>query len=256
MVPAARRAAAELATLRYRRRLQRSDGHNYRPLTVAEDAATCARLMDHVGWPIAHVVGHSYGALVALQMAIHAPARFVRLRYSSPQPEESPAQHRSLPPCSRSSPPTSPVTSQVQSTSSCATSAATATATFWMRWCRAPSTKQLDEADLFFQAELSAVRQWSFGPDDAERVTQPVLNVGGADSVPRFVQASELVQSWFPEAERLTVPGAGHLLMVAEPGRNRRRTGRLLRPPSDRPGGHSVMTTAFADASAAARCSP
>ena len=75
----------------------------------------------------------------------------------------------------------------------------------------------VDEADLFFQAEMAAVQQWSFGPDDAKRITQPVLNVRGANSVPRFVQGSELVQSWFPHAERLTVPDAGHLLMVANP---------------------------------------
>ena len=42
----------------------------------------------------------------------------------------------------------------------------------------------LAEADLFFQAEMPAVSQFAFGPDDAERVTQPVLNVVGADSVP------------------------------------------------------------------------
>ena len=64
-----------IATLSYRRRLLPSDGDRYRPLTVAEDAAVCARLMDHVGWPTAHVVGHSYGALVALQLAIDAPSR-------------------------------------------------------------------------------------------------------------------------------------------------------------------------------------
>ena len=33
----------------------------------------------------------------------------------------------------------------------------------------------------------------------------------------RFVEGSELVQSWFPEAERLSVPGAGHFLMVQNP---------------------------------------
>ena len=65
----------DLSTLRYRRRLLPSDGGGYRPLTVAEDAAFCARLMDHVGWPTAHVVGHSYGALVALQLAIDTPER-------------------------------------------------------------------------------------------------------------------------------------------------------------------------------------
>ena len=44
-----------------------------------------------------------------------------------------------------------------------------------------------------------------------------MLNVVGADSVARFVEGGELVQSWFPHAERLTVPNAGHLLMVQNP---------------------------------------
>jgi pimeloyl-ACP methyl ester carboxylesterase len=75
----------------------------------------------------------------------------------------------------------------------------------------------LDNADLFFQAEIPAVQQWSFGPDDAARVTQPVLNVVGTDSAPRFVEGAEVVQSWFPHAQRLPIPDAGHLLMVQNP---------------------------------------
>jgi pimeloyl-ACP methyl ester carboxylesterase len=75
----------------------------------------------------------------------------------------------------------------------------------------------LAEADLFFQAEMPAVQQWTFGPIDAERIAQPVLNVLGAKSEPRFVEGAALVQSWFPHAERLTVPAAGHLLMVQNP---------------------------------------
>ena len=56
------------STLLYRRDLRKTDAGTYRRLTVAEDAAICVRLMAHVGWERAHVVGHSYGALVALQM--------------------------------------------------------------------------------------------------------------------------------------------------------------------------------------------
>jgi hypothetical protein len=44
-----------------------------------------------------------------------------------------------------------------------------------------------------------------------------VLNVLGAESAPRFAEGSELIQSWFPRAQRLSVPGAGHLLMVQNP---------------------------------------
>jgi hypothetical protein len=31
------------------------------------------------------------------------------------------------------------------------------------------------------------------------------------------VEAADLVQTWFPDAERLDVPDAGHLLMVQNP---------------------------------------
>jgi pimeloyl-ACP methyl ester carboxylesterase len=75
----------------------------------------------------------------------------------------------------------------------------------------------LDEADQFFPAEIPAVQQFTFGPNEAARITQPILNVLGSASVQRFVEAAELVQSWFPHAERLTVPDAGHLLMVQNP---------------------------------------
>ncbi len=72
-------------------------------------------------------------------------------------------------------------------------------------------------ADHFFQAEMPAVQQFSFGPDEARRVHQPVLNVVGESTAPRFVEGAELVQSWFPGAERFTRPGATHLLMVEAP---------------------------------------
>ncbi len=61
--------------LRYRRRVRPDRAGVFRPLTAGEDAANCARLMDHIEWPIAHVAGHSYGALVALALALDHPSR-------------------------------------------------------------------------------------------------------------------------------------------------------------------------------------
>ena len=78
-------------------------------------------------------------------------------------------------------------------------------------------SEALAEADLFFQAEMPAVQSWSFGPAEAERVTQPVLNVLAANTVSRFVEGAELIQSWFPQAERLSIPDAGHLMLVQNP---------------------------------------
>ena len=65
----------DFAVLRYHRRVQPAEPGMIRPLTVAEDAALCVQLMDRVGWQVAHVAGHSYGALVALGLALDNPGR-------------------------------------------------------------------------------------------------------------------------------------------------------------------------------------
>jgi pimeloyl-ACP methyl ester carboxylesterase len=207
----------EFSTLRYRRRLRGSGRGAYRPLTVAEDAATCARLMDHVGWRTAHILGHSYGALVALQLAIDAPehVRSVALLEPAARGISSSQQVAAA---------LAPVVAAYRSGDK-----AGAVDGFLRHVCgdgyRAVLDREipgafpeaLDEADLFFEAEMPAVQSWSFGPADAERITQPVLNVLGAQSVPRFVEGSDLIQSWLPRAQRLSVPDAGHLLMVQNP---------------------------------------
>jgi pimeloyl-ACP methyl ester carboxylesterase len=205
---------AGFSTLSYRRHLRRRDDGTHRPLTVAEDATTCARLMDEVGWPKAHIVGHSYGALVALEMATSVPARVrsVALLEPAARGVSSSAAIAAV---------LKPVIAAYRSGD-----AAGAVNGFLRHVCgddyRAPLddavpgafAEALDAADVFFQAELPAVQQWSFGPEQARRVTQPVLNVLGAKTAPRFAEGAELVQSWLPEAEQLVVPDVGHLLMV------------------------------------------
>jgi pimeloyl-ACP methyl ester carboxylesterase len=205
------------ATLTYRRQLRKPDDGPYRPLTVTEDAAICTQLLDHVGWTRAHVVGHSYGALVALQMAIDTPSRVHSVVL--------------LEPATRGISSSAHVVETLQPVIAAyrAGDVAGAVDGFLRLVCGDDYRRTLEQvvpgavdeavaaADQFFQAEMAAVRDWSFGPGDAERVTQPVLNAVGTDTVRRFVEGGELIQSWFPHAERLSVPGAGHLLMVQNP---------------------------------------
>jgi pimeloyl-ACP methyl ester carboxylesterase len=205
------------STLTYRRHLRRPDGGAYRPLTVAEDAAICARLMDHVGWPVAHVVGHSYGCLVGIQMAMDTPGRVASVVLLEPAVRGISSAEQVLAALR-------PVFAAYRSGDSTG-----AVDLFLRHVCgdryRVVLERQLpgafdeavDEADLFFQAEMPAVQQWAVGAAEAARVDQPVLNVLGANSAPRFVEGSALVQSWFPHAERYSVPDAGHLLMVENP---------------------------------------
>lgn len=46
-----------------------------RPLTVSQMAADALALIDKAGWRSAHVVGHSLGGLIALQLALNAKSR-------------------------------------------------------------------------------------------------------------------------------------------------------------------------------------
>jgi pimeloyl-ACP methyl ester carboxylesterase len=208
---------ADLTTLRYRRRLRPSESGGYRSLTVADDAAICVRLMDHVGWPRAHIVGHSYGALVALQLAMDAPERVGSIAL--------------LEPAARGVSSSAQVVAALEPVVATYRSGDTAGAVDAFlrhvggdgyravldRVVPDASGDALAEADLFFQVEMPAVTRFRFVPSEAARITAPVLNVVGTESVPRFREGGELVQSWFPQAERLTVPRAGHLLMVQNP---------------------------------------
>jgi hypothetical protein len=69
-------------------------------------------------------------------------------------------------------------------------------------------------ADHFFQVELPAAAQWSFRQGDARLIDQRILNVIGTETVPRFVQTAAIVQSLFPNAVRVELSGAGHLMMA------------------------------------------
>jgi 3-oxoadipate enol-lactonase len=77
--------------------------------------------------------------------------------------------------------------------------------------------RALADADTFFRHELPALRTWSFGPDEARRVTQPVLAVVGEKSDPRFQRRHELLLEWMPRAEPFLLAGAGHLLHLQNP---------------------------------------
>jgi pimeloyl-ACP methyl ester carboxylesterase len=55
-----------------------------RPYTIADDAADLIDVLDRAGVEAAHVVGHSYGGLVAIELAVIAPGRVRSLHLLEP----------------------------------------------------------------------------------------------------------------------------------------------------------------------------
>src|SRR3954470_20977969 len=59
--------------IRYHRRGSAGSSPVQGPVAVKHQAADCRALLDALGIPKAHVVGHSYGGAIALQLALDAP---------------------------------------------------------------------------------------------------------------------------------------------------------------------------------------
>jgi pimeloyl-ACP methyl ester carboxylesterase len=57
----------------YHRRGFAGSTHPDGPLSIVQQARDCRALMQHLGVQRAHVVGHSYGGVIALQLALDAP---------------------------------------------------------------------------------------------------------------------------------------------------------------------------------------
>ena len=169
-----------------------------RPFSIEDDAAVCAQLLGHVGFDRPHVVGHSYGGVLALALA---GSRAVALRTIAllepagsgfPRPR---AGHSWA----------GAVDGAVPHARALAVVAEQFLGVVLGEDARGLLDRFLpgsfDEivahTDQFFQVELPAIARWSFGRDDARLIDQPILNVVGTKTVPRFVQTDGFL-SFYP----------------------------------------------------------
>jgi pimeloyl-ACP methyl ester carboxylesterase len=186
-------------------------------ITIADHAAHCARLMRRLGIERAHVVGHSSSAVIAVQPALDHPEAAHTLALMEP---------------ARPVPATEDQAEFVRTTVAPAMERYRAgdkpgAVDTWARGVfgdgyRAQLEPRLFEqaiadADAFFSQELPALQQWSVTREDARRITQPALAVGGENTVPTFPPRTELLASWLPDVERFELAGATHLLHFQRP---------------------------------------
>jgi 3-oxoadipate enol-lactonase len=211
------------------------------PGTVSIDtqAAHGWMLMRHLNLAPAHVVGHSSGASIALQLALDHPESVRSL---------------ALLETALLAVPTGPFAAAAMRHYRGGDK--TTAVHVWMRGVAGPDYRAtlsrilpgafdqaVRDADTFFGQELPAVRGWSFGPADAQRITQPVLAVLGGNSwevTAAFGQRHDLLLAWLPVVTSFVLPAATHLLHVQNPGGMAARLARFFTdveqaPPSGGP---------------------
>ena len=183
---------------------------------IEDDARLCARLLRTLGLRRVHLVGHSYGGVVALELARQGTADLRSLALLEP------ATIGLLPPGEAAARAT-PLSQMARSEGS-----ATAMDRFLRAVCDTDGPEALDKlipgaltdalshAAGFFTVELPAAVRWSFTASDACSVDVPVLHVRGGRSAPRFAAGAALLETWFPAADHRMLD-VNHFAMAQAP---------------------------------------
>jgi pimeloyl-ACP methyl ester carboxylesterase len=189
------------------------------PMTGQAQAADCRALLQYLGLQRAHVVGHSFGGCIALQLALDAPELVHSLVLLEPAlmvGASARAYRESL----------------LQSAQRYRTEGPQVVMqeffrARWPTYTRAalesvlPGGFQeaLADTPATFELDIGLV-DWTFTETEAQRITQPALVVLGADSPklhPRFEETYRHLLSWLPNAEGFVLPEATHFLQLETP---------------------------------------
>ena len=190
------------------------------PVSLAQHAAHCVSLMHELDIERAHVVGHSSGANVALQLALDAPSAVHSLAvlepalYSVPSAATSRAFVSTAIERFRAGDKVGAIDAFLQGVCGSGYRAVLD------RSLPGAFDQHVADAATFFTQELPALREWSFAFDDARRITQATLAVMGQKSAELdriWVERQELLLAWLPNVESFVLRNAGHLLSVENP---------------------------------------
>lgn len=198
------------------------------PVSISEQAADCLGLLRHLGLERAHVVGHSLGASIALQLAIDAteavgslallePALFVGASAESYREGQRRSAERY-----RQEPAEVVLDDALR-----------------IRWpgYRARLDQVLPgafaqacrDASTVFEMDIGQL-DWQFGEAEARSINTPALVVLGSESPtlhPRFGETYRLLLDWLPDSEGFVLPGATHFLQVESPAASAALAGAL-----------------------------
>ena len=170
--------------------------------------------MRHLGLGSAHVAGHSYRGVIALQLALDAPDLVHSLALLEPALLMVPGAQAFMEQAA-------PVFAAYERGDK------EAAVEMFIQGVGRPNSREIVEnaipggfdqairdADTFFTIEVPALEAWKFDADAARRITQPVLYMLSEDCLPLFAEGRALTHEWLPQTEDLLVRGVCHLLQM------------------------------------------
>jgi pimeloyl-ACP methyl ester carboxylesterase len=189
------------------------------PVSVAQQAADCRALLRYLGVERAHVVGHSYGGIVTLQLALDTPGVVHSLALLEPglMVGASAQGYRE---------------SLARGVERYREAGAAVVVDEFLeaRWPGYRATLEgalpgayaqaVADAETWFEREASGQLAWRFGEAEVRRISRPTLSVLGGESDAlwsRFGETHRLLLGWLPHAEGFVLPGATHFMQIENP---------------------------------------
>ncbi len=203
----------------YHRRGYAGSSRAAEPISISQHAADCRAVLQHLGVDRAHVVGHSYGGAIALQLALDSrdvvhslallePALMVGASAQGYREALVRGRERYR-------------------------EAGAATVVDEFLEARSPGyraaldrvlpggfAQAVADAGTWFDWELPGLLAWRFGETEARHISRPVLSVLGSRSDAlwsRFGETHRLLLGWLPHAEGFVLPGTTHFLQIQDP---------------------------------------
>jgi pimeloyl-ACP methyl ester carboxylesterase len=203
--------------IRYRRRGYGLSAPPSGPSTIEGQANDARTLLDHLGVQQAHVVAHSGGGPIAVQLALDAPEMVRSLVLFEPALQNA-AMAAAFD--ARLAPLVEMHRAGEQAKA----------VHLWMRtsagsdWrdrleVRIPGAgaQATHDAAGTFEHDLAAMRVWDFDAVGASRITQPVLHVVGALTAAGRYPVTDMLHAAVPSATLVTIPDADHTFPMTAP---------------------------------------
>jgi pimeloyl-ACP methyl ester carboxylesterase len=203
----------------YHRRGYAGSSRASEPVSVARQAADCRALLRHLDVERAHVMGHSYGAIVALQLALDTPSVVRSLALLEPGLMVGASAQGYRESLARGAQRYREAGAEV-----------VVDEFLQARWPGYRATldrvlpgafaQALADAGTWFEREVSGQLGWQFSEAEVRRISQPTLSVLGGESDAlwsRFGETHRLLLAWLPHAEGFVLPGTTHFMQLEDP---------------------------------------
>jgi acyl-coenzyme A synthetase/AMP-(fatty) acid ligase/pimeloyl-ACP methyl ester carboxylesterase len=184
------------------------------PISIKDQAADARALLEYLHVSPAHIVGHSYGGSIALQLAADFPA-CVHSLVLLEAPLTSVPHWKAVRELNAAA-----MERYRQGDWEAAVDAflgSPAERAAVARNVPGGLEQAMRDLDTYFGIEAPAHEAWQFTEAEGKQITRPVLFIRGSESQVLYVECRDQIQQWIPQTESVVLRGATHLLHMQQP---------------------------------------